>query len=61
MYICIYIYIYIYVHQEKCQEEVGELEQQIRDLSFFTKTKVQVASSHLKEELQGGIYSYICV
>jgi uncharacterized protein YydD (DUF2326 family) len=33
---------------------IGELEQQIRDLSFFIKTKVQVASSHLKEELQGG-------
>jgi hypothetical protein len=38
--------------KSRCEEEVGELEQQIRDLSFYTKTKCQVASSHLKEELE---------
>ena len=40
--------------KRKCEEEVSELEQQIRDLCFYTKMKNQVASSPLKAELEGG-------
>ena len=40
--------------KRKCEEEVSELEQQIRDLCFYTKMKSQVASSPMKEELEGG-------
>ena len=40
--------------KRKCEEEVEELEQQIRDLCFYTKMKNQVALSPMKEELEGG-------
>lgn len=40
--------------KRQCEEQVSELEQQIRDLCFYTKMKNQVASSPLKEELAGG-------
>ena len=40
--------------KRKCEEEVNELEQQIRDLCFYTKMKNQVASSPLRDELEGG-------
>ena len=40
--------------KRKCEEEVEELEQQIRDLCFYTKMKNQVAMSPMKEELEGG-------
>ena len=40
--------------KRKCEEEVNELEQQIRDLCFYTKMKNQVASSPLREELKAG-------
>ncbi len=35
-------------------EHVAELEHQVRDLTFFTRTKAQVAASPLKAELEGG-------
>jgi hypothetical protein len=40
--------------KRKCEEEVEELEQQIRDLCFYTKMKNQVALSPMKEELEAG-------
>ena len=40
--------------KRKCEEEVNELEQQIRDLCFYTKMKNQVASSPMRDELEGG-------
>ena len=35
-------------------EQVSELESQVRDLTFFTRTTAQVAASPLKSELEGG-------
>lgn len=39
---------------QRNEEQVAELEQQIRDLTFYTRSKLQLAVSSLRDEIAGG-------
>lgn len=40
--------------KQKCALELADLEQQIRDLTFYVKTRKQMQTSPMKDELMEG-------
>jgi len=40
--------------RQQCSTQVAEMEQQIRDLSFYTRARTQLEASPLKGEIQDG-------